>query len=147
MQRPTIEESVSESDWSFFLAEWERYAEATELTEDNEAAGCHLWLACSDGLRRVLHNDGAREIKSMVELLLQVKSLCVQRWNNLVNILTLQKIGQERDEGVLVFIARLNGQVSLCNLNVTHSCSKVVSFAEWFKTLQLINRIYDKEMQ
>ena len=71
----------------------------------------------------------------------------MQRRNNLVNILKLQKMGQERDERVLAFVARLNGQVSLCDLNVLCTCSKVVSFAEQFKTLQLINEIYDKEIQ
>ena len=126
---------------------WERYAKATGLTEDSEAAVRHLWQACSDGLRRALYNEGAREIRSADELLLRAKSLCVQRRNNLVNIFTLQKIRQERDEGVLAFVARLNGQVSLCDLNVTCSCSKVVSFSERFKTLQLINGIYDKEIQ
>ena len=49
MQRPMIEESVSESDWSFFLADWDRYVEATDLAEDGEAAVRHLWQACSDG--------------------------------------------------------------------------------------------------
>ena len=147
MSRPTIEESISESDWSFFMAEWQRYVEATELKEDDEAAVRHLWQACSDSLRRALHNDGARSIKDVNVLLNRVKSLCVQRRNNLVNILTLQKMGQERDEGVLAFVARLNGQVNLCDLNVVCSCQKVVSFADRFKTLQLIHGIYDKEIQ
>ena len=125
MARPTIEESVSESDWSFFTAEWDRYVEATDLTDDGEAAVRHLWQACSDGLRRALHNDGARDIRDVGILLGRIKSLCVQRRNNLVNILTLQKMGQERDEGVLAFVARLNGQASLCDLNVVCSCKKV----------------------
>ena len=93
MARPTIEESVSESDWSFFVAEWSRYVEATDLAEDEAGAVRHLWQACSDGLRRALHNDGAREITNIDTLMARVKSLCVQRRNNLVNILTLQKMG------------------------------------------------------
>ena len=68
----------------------------------------------------------------------------------MVNILTLQKMGQERDEGVLAFIARLNGQVSLCDLEVTcpsTTCGKRVSFADRYKTLQLIHGLYDKDIQ
>ena len=34
MVRPTIDESISESDWLFFSAEWERYSIATGLEED-----------------------------------------------------------------------------------------------------------------
>ena len=64
MVRPTIEESVSESDWSFFEAEWSRYVDTTDLAEDEAGAVRHLWQACSDGLRRALHNDGARSIVS-----------------------------------------------------------------------------------
>ena len=58
MSRPTIDEGVSESDWSFFEAEWTRYVEATGLTVDEPGSIRHLWQACSDGLRRALHNDG-----------------------------------------------------------------------------------------
>ncbi len=79
-----------------------------------------------------------------------MKSLAVQHRNNLVNILTLQKMGQEREEGVLAFIARLNGQVSLCDQEVTCpsiSCGKRVSFTEWYKTLQLIHGLYDNDIQ
>ena len=51
MARPTVEENVTESDWSYFLAEWERYCDATGLKQDAQGAVCHLWQACSDGLR------------------------------------------------------------------------------------------------
>ena len=86
MSRPTIEEAVSESDWSFFVAEWERYVEATGLEGDTPGAIRHLWQACSDGLRRALHNDGARSVTDLDTLLSREKSLAVQRRNNLVNI-------------------------------------------------------------
>ncbi len=52
MQRPTVDEGISESDWSFFEAEWSRYTVATGLDEDSAGAIRHLWQACSDGLRR-----------------------------------------------------------------------------------------------
>ncbi len=60
---------------------------------DGDAAGAirHLWQACSEGLRRALHNDGAGTVATPEELLARVKSLAVQRRNNLVNILTLQR--------------------------------------------------------
>ena len=91
MTRPTVEESISESDWSFFVAEWDRYVAAMGLAKDEAEAVRHLWQACSDGLRRALHNDGARNVTTVEVLLKRVKTLAVQRLNNMVNIL-LQKM-------------------------------------------------------
>merc|ERR1712239_82496 len=90
----------TESDWSFFVAEWTRYSTAVGLDGDEPGAVCHLWAACSDGVRRALHNDGAQSETVVLQLLQRVKSLAVKRRNNLVNIMTLQKMGQQREEGV-----------------------------------------------
>ena len=46
MARPTVDESISESDWSFFVAEWSRYVEATGLAEDEAGSIRHLWQSC-----------------------------------------------------------------------------------------------------
>ena len=54
MERPSIDEGITESDWSFFLAEWSRYKEATAIT--GPAAVRHLWQCCSETLCRALHN-------------------------------------------------------------------------------------------
>ena len=150
MVQPTVEENVTESDWSYFLAEWERYCGATGLDQDPPGAVRHLWQACSDGLRRALHNDGARVVQDVDVLLQRVKSLAVRRRNNLVNIMTLQGLGQEKDEGVHAFLARLNGQAELCDLCVTcprPECQEEVSFIDRFKMLQLVRGLHDKEIQ
>merc|ERR1712082_319554 len=103
MERPSIDEGVTEGDWSFFLAEWSRYVEAVGLSNDAPGAIRHLWSACSEGLRRALHNDGAREETVVKSLLQRIKSLAVRRRNNLVNVMTLQGMSQEREEGVHAF--------------------------------------------
>ena len=104
---------MTESDWSFFRAEWDRYAEATELSKNEASAVPHLWASCTDSLRKALHNEGAAAVTSPSVLLGRIKSLAVRRWNNLVNVLGLQKMGQERDEGVNSYLARLNRQADL----------------------------------
>ena len=43
MPQSSLEENVMESDWSFLLAEWGRYYEATNLSKDQAAAVRHLW--------------------------------------------------------------------------------------------------------
>ena len=147
MKCPVVEESCTESDWSFFTAEWGRYVAAVGLDSDNAGAVRHLWSACSDSLRCALHNDGAQSESDPASLLRRVKSLAVKRRNNLVNITTLQKMGQMRDEGVLSFLSRLNGQADLCDLQVECSCRLKVCFKEKFKTLQLIRGLEDREIQ
>ena len=64
--------------------------------------------------------------------------------------MTLQGLGQEKDEGVHAFLARLNGQAELCDLRVScprAGCQEEVSFGEKFKMLHLVRGLYDKEIQ
>ena len=56
--RPEVDEGVTESDWSFFSAQWERYKSSTSLAGEAEAQ--HLWAACSQALQRSLH--GGRQV-------------------------------------------------------------------------------------
>merc|ERR1712239_114631 len=95
MEGPSVDEGVKEGDWSFFLAEWGRYTEAVGLSGDGPGAVRHLWSACSEGLRRALHNDGARDESDPKILLARIKSLAVKQRNNLVNVMTLQGMNQE----------------------------------------------------
>ena len=78
MEHRAIDEGVTEGDWSFFLAEWDRCSEAVGLKNDGPGAVRHLWSACSEGLRRALHNDGAREETNVEALLSKMKSLAVK---------------------------------------------------------------------
>merc|ERR1712082_140601 len=150
MERPSMDEGVTEGDWSFFLAEWERYCDAVGFRSDASGAVRHLWSACSESLRRALHNDGAREETSVTALLGRIKSLAVKRRNNLVNVMTMQGMSQDREEGVHAFLARLNGQADLCDLAVVcpqPGCQKEVSFKDKFKMLQFVWGLYSKDIQ
>ena len=129
--RPVVDEGSTESDWSFFLAEWGHYVDATGIV--GGSAICHLWQTCLDRLRRSLHNAGAQAFTNVEELLSQIKSLAVKRQNNLVNVMVLQGLTQERDKGVLSFLACPNGQADLCDLQVTchkGGCGTSVSFKD-----------------
>ena len=59
----------------------------------------------------------------------------------------LQGLGQERDETVGSFVAKLHGQADLCDLSVTCPCMRKVSFKEKFTCLQLVRGIYDPTIQ
>ena len=96
LKRPDLEEDCTESDWSFFLASWARYATACKLESGEEIS--HLWSACSDSLQKQLHNKGAGSETDKGKLLELIKQLAVRKRNNLVNVITFQQMAQERDE-------------------------------------------------
>ena len=109
--RPEDDEGITESDWSFFTAQWERYKLSTSLSGEAEAQ--HLWVACSQALQRSLHNAGAGAIVEPVEVMLKINELAVKKRNNLVNVIELQWMGQQHGEKVSTFIARLNRKAEI----------------------------------
>ena len=144
--RPMIDEGVSEGDWSFFVAQWERYVAGTSISGATETQ--QLWAACSTQLQKSLHNSGAGSITVAATLLDTIKSLAVKRRNNLVNIIELQNMGQHRDEKVNAYAARLNGKADLCDLVVDcHECEVKVSFKEKLLMYQLIRGLGDPDIQ
>ena len=68
-----------------------------------------------------------------VELLLEIEHLCVIPQNNLVNVVKLLALTQDRDEPVRSFLARLKGCASICKLTVqctSVDCAEDVSYSE-----------------
>ena len=146
--RPTIDEGVSEGDWGFFVAQWERYVNGTGISGNTVTQ--QLWAACATNLQKSLHNGGAGDIRDPSELLDMIKSLAVKCRNNLVNIIELQVMSQNRDEKVNAFAARLNGKADLCDLVVTcpaQDCHTKVSFKEKLLMYQLVRGLADPEIQ
>ena len=142
--RPVIDEGINQSDWTFFRSQWDRYVLGTSLSGNSVLL--HLWEACTESLQRALYQSGAGTIQDPKVLLNTIQTLAVKSHNNLVNILELQKMGQQRGETITAFSARLNGQASLCNLNVEcPDCHKDVSFKEKILMYQTIRGLDDKE--
>ena len=75
--RPTVEEGVSEGDWGFFTAQWNRYVDGTGI--DGITIVQQLWAACSTALQKTLHNGGAGTVTDPKILLDIIKSLAVKR--------------------------------------------------------------------
>ena len=145
---PTIDEGVSEGDWGFFVAQWERYVNGTNIS--GTTATQQLWAACSTTLQKSLHNGRAGTVTDSTVLLDVIKSLAVKRRNNLVNIIELQGMGQHHDEKVNAFTARLNGKADLCDLVVdcpSPECNTSVSFKDKILMYQLIRGLADPEIQ
>ena len=91
----------------------------------------HLWAACDDQLQRALHNAGGGRINNSKDLKAMIKQIAVKRRNNLVNIVTLQQMGQQQNETVTSYSTRLNGQADVCDLLIEcPDCHHDVSFKE-----------------
>ena len=114
--RPSIQENSTDSDWSFFEAQWKRYMLGSNMTAAEEIQ--QMWAACSQSLQRQLHNGGGARAKTPTQLLASIKFLAVKRHNNIVNIVEFQRMGQLPDETVNAFSTRLNGHADICDLFV-----------------------------
>ena len=70
--------------------------------------------------------------KSELELMADMRRLAVVAQNNLVNIVRLRSLEQDRDESGRSFLARLRGLGAVCRLSVNCSCvpSTSVSYAD-----------------
>ena len=144
--RPTVDEGVSEGDWGFFVSQWKRYVTGTGISGDIVAQ--QLWAACTTVLQKSLHNSGAGNITDPKVLLDLIKSLAVQCRNNLVNIVELQGMAQNRDEKITAFSSRLNGKADLCDLVIDcPTCKKDVSFKEKILMYQLVRGLSDPDIQ
>lgn len=99
--RPSVEENSTESDWAFFIAQWKRYTEGSEMTPQQEIQ--QLWAACPTTLQRQLHNGNASNLQSPSQLLNHIKVLAVKRRNNLVSIVEFQRMSQSSTETTTQF--------------------------------------------
>lgn len=135
--RPSIQEGSSDSDWSFFEAQWKCYTMGSNMTAAEEIQ--QLWAACTQSLQRQLHNGGGTRAKTPTQLLSSIKFLAVKRHNNIVNIVEFQRMGQLSEETVNAFSTRLNGHADICDLFVScHECQADVSYKDQFIMHQFI---------
>ena len=146
--RPTIEENSTESDFSFFQAQWGRYVANTYMSENQQMH--KLWAACSQSLQHQLHYGGSAKCTTITQLFNAIKRLAVNRRNNLVNIVEFQRMGQNKDETIMAFSTRLNGQADVCDMFVpchNQECSADVSYKEDMITYQFLRGLSDTNIQ
>ena len=80
----------------------------------------------------------------------EMRRLAVPHHSNLVNIVAMRSVTQERDERVrsCVAVARIRGLASVCQLTVACTrpgCDEKVSFAEQEILNTFLTALYDKE--
>lgn len=107
-----------------------------------------LWAACSQDLQRQLHHEGSAKTTSVNQLFDAIKRLAVNRRNNLVNIVEFQHMGQHKDETIMAFTTRLNGQADVCDMYTPcHDCNKNVTYKEDMLMYQFLCGLNDTNIQ
>ena len=135
--RPKIGNSSTESDWSFFQAQWSRYVLGSGMTKQQQIQ--HLWAACSFDLQRSLHNGNSAKITEPHLLMENIHIIAVKKVNNLVNIVQFQSLHQFSDETVTAFGTRLNGHANICDMLVNcDECEMDISFKDKLIMYQFI---------
>ena len=108
-----------------------------------------LLACCSDKLSEDLGNLFGDKLDKMDEaqLIAEMQKLAVVSQNNLVNIVRLRALVQDRDEPVRSFVARLKGTAGVCKLTVWCPCDPGADDADKEILYCLVNGFADKDIR
>ena len=144
LPRPTVNEGITQTDWVWFEDRWERYKRSTAITGQNVVD--QLWACAGEGLARSCYDSGVSSSTDEDTLLKAMKKLAIRAQNRMVNIVDFLSMGQDADEPIAMFLARLNGQSKICEFKVKCSaatCGKEISYADHMVAHQLVRGMED----
>ena len=149
MATPKLEMGTGPDDFALWIEKWQVYKRTTGITELQDIRD-QLTICCSEELYRDLHRSlgSSLQTKTEAELIKEMKKLAVPHHSNLVNIVNLRSITQERDERIRSYVARIRGQASICELTVPCTrvgCDERVSYADHEILNTLVKGLYDTE--
>ena len=128
--RPAVTSGMSESDWNFFLHEWQRYTRQTCIA--GATLRDELWSCMEPDLRMLAFSEGTASVTEK-DLLKQIKDLAVTVLHSSVHVVALHQMTQQEGETVKAFSARVKGTASNCTLAKTcpkDTCNQVISYVE-----------------
>ena len=153
LDRPKVELDMTEPEWGLFVAEWGRYCRSCKLSESQEKVD-QLWGCLSPALKRAAAGDGLEGVTDDVAFLGSVKRLAVKKHNPVVAQVKFLSTGQDRDEPVNSYVARLRGTAQQCNFVMSSLCSSPscsvsteVSYADRMISHMLVRGMEDLGMQ
>ena len=148
LPRPTISKGITQTDWVWFEDRWARYKRSTGL--HGQPAVDQLWACASEGLARSCYDSGVSSMMEEEALLKAMKRLAIRAQNRMVNIVDFLSMGQDTDEPIAMFLARLLGQAKICEFTVKCSdktCAKETSYADNMVSHQLVRGMEDSATQ
>ena len=117
--RPKLSKGISEDKYVHFDRQWARYkrSQLSGIREETMIRD-QLLACCSEELLQDLENMFGAQLdqKSEVQLMADMRRLAMVAQNNLVNIVRLRSLEQDRDESGRSFLARLKGLGAVCKL-------------------------------
>lgn len=116
---------MTEQEWSLLQAEWSWYCRICKLTDSQEQVD-QLWGCLSSGMKRATTGDGMEQVSDATNFLQRIKILAVKKHNPLVAQVKFLSTGQDRDEPIHSYVARLSGMATQCNFTVV--CCKAVCY-------------------
>ena len=108
LPRPSLGTGITDADWNYFESQWQRYKRSTRVT--GQDAVDQLWACLNETLARAVYDSGENNDSDEEKLMASIKKLAVRAQNKLVNVTNFLGMGQDRDETVGAFTARLRGQ-------------------------------------
>ena len=148
LPKPNITEGATDSDWVYFSDQWKRYKRSTNL--NGQAAVDQLWACCGDTLARAVYDSGVDSHTDEDTLMSSIKKLAVWAQNKLVNVTNFLGMGQDKEETIGCFSARLKGQSAVCDFFVVCSASSYsnkTSYVEKMVAHQLVRGLSETEIQ
>ena len=146
---PKLEMGIGPDEFSLWKEKWDTYKRSSGITELG-AIRDQLTSCCSDEIYRDLFRTLGSSLHTLTEdaMIKEMRRLAVPHHSNLVNIVAMRSVTQERDERVRSCVARIRGLASVCQLSVTCTktgCGETVSFAEQEILNTLVTALYDEE--
>ena len=146
VRRPVISTSGTSEEWTYFTTRWSEYKQATRLTGQDIIF--QLLECCDEALRKDLSRSFSNLTACDEDTLLnRIKSLAIRQENVMVARVQLQQMTQDRDEPARTFAARIKGQASVCQFNVTCECGSTISYSDQMIRDTLIIGLADDDIR
>ena len=147
-RRPSLQKGISEDRFLTFQRMWARCKTSTGMKEMSMLRA-QLLDCCSIEFGEDLDNLHGSQLDQMeeTELMAEMRKLAVVAQNNLVNIVRLRSMMQDRDETIRSFLARLKGAAAVCKLTVQCSCGQIVSYSDKETIHCIIKGLADEEIR
>ena len=149
--RPQIKLGIGQDEFSYFKNGWISYKRSCGITDETETRD-QLRAACQEDLRRDLFSCLGSKLDTLTEqqLLDEIEKLAVLQQNNLVKVVNLLALSQDREESIRAFYARLKASASVCELSVpctATACTERVSYSDKMILHALVRGIADEEIR
>ena len=130
--RPEIDMNATESEWTFFKSEFNRYKRTIGLTTTREITD-ELWHCMTVKLRELMQSTTIEDAVTEENLLTKIKNLAVVTVHAAVHISQLHNMTQNQTESFKEFVARATNVANQCELQVTcpaDGCGTVVPYLD-----------------